>query len=146
MVESKDFKEFVQLLNEHKVCYLVVGGYAMAFHGHPRYTKDMDVWVGGERENIEKLLTALTEFGFGSVGLKAEDFLDPEIVVQLGYPPYRIDILTDLKGVDFQTCYSRKQQLDVDGIMFNFIDLDNLRRNKQSSGRLQDLADLEKLQ
>lgn len=95
MVESKDFKEFVQLLNEHSVQYLVVGGYAMAYHGHPLYTKEIDILVWRGQENAAKLLSVLKDFGFESAGLRVEDFLNPEIIVQLGYPPFRIDILTD---------------------------------------------------
>ena len=94
MVLSQDFKEFVQLLNEHKVRYLVIGGYAVAFHGHPRYTKDIDVWIGLDKGNAGNLLNALKDFGFGSLGLKTEDFLNSDQVVQLGYPPNRIDLLT----------------------------------------------------
>ena len=87
MVLSPDFEEFVALLNDHEVRYLVVGGYAVAFHGHPRYTKDLDVWIDRDLTNAERLLLALTDFGFGSVGLTTEDFLKPDQVVQLGYPP-----------------------------------------------------------
>ena len=146
MVLSKDFREFIQLLNENKVRYLVVGGYAVAFHGNPRYTKDIDIWIWLNRENASKLIETLSEFGFGSLNLKAKDFLDPEQVVQLGYPPNRIDILTDLKGVDFEQCDSTKVIVNVEGTFVNFIDLDNLKKNKKATGRHQDLADLEHLQ
>jgi len=87
MVLNKDFKEFIQLLNDHDVLYLVIGGYAVAFHGYPRYTKDIDIWVWLDKGNAEKLLKVLKDFGSGSLGLKLNDFLDPEQVVQLGYPP-----------------------------------------------------------
>jgi len=98
---SKDFKEFIELLNAYNVRYLVVGGYAVAFHGHPRYTKDLDVWVELSRENADNIIDALEEFGFESLGLKAEDFLESSQIIQLGYPPNRIDILTTLKEIKF---------------------------------------------
>lgn len=146
MVLSKDFREFIQLLNENNVRYLVVGGYAVAFHGHPRYTKDIDIWVWLNRGNAERLIKALYEFGFGSLDLKIQDFLEPDQVVQLGYPPNRIDILTELKGVDFEQCDATKVIVDTEGTSVNFIDLDNLKKNKKATGRHQDLADLEHLQ
>ena len=99
MVLTQDFREFFQSLNDHNVRYLVIGGYAVAFHGHPRYTRDIDVWIGTDKENAENLITALHDFGFSSLGLKAEDFLNPEDIVQLGYPPNRIDLLAGLEGV-----------------------------------------------
>ncbi|MCI0494041.1 nucleotidyltransferase [candidate division KSB1 bacterium] len=145
MVLNQDFREFIQLLNEHDVKYLVVGGYAVAFHGYPRYTKDIDIWIYLDKANAEKLLKLLEDFGFGSLDLKVEDFLDPEHVVQLGYPPNRIDLMTDLKGVEFKTCYSAKVEIEIEGIKVNFIDLENLKKNKQATGRHQDLADLENL-
>ncbi len=88
---SQDFREFARLLNENSVRYLVVGGNAVALHGHPRYTKDLDVWVGPGLENASSLIQALNQFGFGSLGLRAGDFLEPEQIVQLGYPPNRIE-------------------------------------------------------
>jgi hypothetical protein len=146
MVLNQDFKEFVQLLNDNQVAYLVVGGYAVALHGHPRYTKDIDVWIEMNPDNSTKVVKALEQFGFGSLGLIESDFLVPDQVIQLGYPPNRIDLLTTLSGVDFTTCYASRIQVELEGIRVNFIDLDNLKKNKKMSGRLQDLADLENLQ
>jgi hypothetical protein len=142
---SQDFKEFIQFLNDHDVHYLVVGGYAVAVHGYPRYTKDIDIWIESSQENATKLMAALDQFGFGFVGLKAEDFLEPNQIIQLGYPPNRIDLLTSLVGVDFQSCYDAKIAVTVGSLVVNFIDIDNLKRNKKASGRLQDLADVENL-
>ncbi len=142
---NQDFKEFIQLLNEHKVRYLVIGGYAVALHGHPRYTKDLDIWVEMEPNNAKRLMDALTEFGFGAVGLTQEDFLAPDQVIQLGYPPNRIDLVTTPDGVNFNICYQSKIQVKIDEINVDFIDLENLKINKKASGRLQDLADLENL-
>ena len=145
MVLNKDFREFIQLLNDHNVLYLVVGGYAVAFHGYPRYTKDIDLWIWLNKSNAEKMLQVLKDFGFGALDLTIDDFLDPEQVVQLGYPPNRIDILTDLKGLDFEECYPSKVEVTVENIIINFIDLENLKKNKKATGKYQDLADLENL-
>ncbi len=143
---NQDFKEFIQLLNENQVKYLVIGGYAVAIHGHPRYTKDIDIWIEISQENAEKLITVLTQFGFGSLGLTSQDFQSPDQVIQLGYPPNRIDLITTPDGVDFQTCYNSRTEVLLSDIIVNFIDLDNLKKNKLASGRFQDLADLENLQ
>jgi hypothetical protein len=145
-VLNPDFKEFVQSLNANQVHYLVVGGYAVALHGHPRYTKDMDVWIELSSENAAKVVTALDPFGFGSLGLQAADFLVPEQIIHLGYPPNRIDLLTTLASVDFRDCYVARVVVDVEGVSVTFIDLDSLRKNKKASGRFQDLADLENLE
>ncbi len=142
---NQDFKEFIRLLNDNQVRYLVVGGYAVALHGYPRYTKDIDLWVEIAPENSSKIIHALDQFGFGSLGLKMEDFLELDTIIQLGYPPNRIDLMTTLPGIDFETCYEAKIQVEIDEIIVNFIDLENLKKNKKASGRNQDLADLENL-
>ncbi len=142
---SQDFKEFLQSLNENEVKYLVIGGYAVAFHGYPRYTKDIDIWICPDQENIAHLLQAMQDFGFASLELKAEDFSDPDQIIQLGYAPNRIDLLTHLEGVDFATCYKAKIKVDIAGVKIDVIDLENLKKNKKATGRLQDLADLENL-
>lgn len=142
---NQDFKEFVQSLNASRVRYLIVGGYAVAVHGHPRYTKDIDIWIEMSEENAHRLVQALDDFGFGSLGLQPADFLQPDQIVQLGYPPARIDLLTTLVGVDFDTCHASRVDVLVDDVVASFIDLENLKRNKRASGRLQDLADLENL-
>jgi hypothetical protein len=146
MVLNPDFKEFIQSLNDKQVRYLIIGGYAVAFHGHPRYTKDLDVWVVITPANASRLVAALADFGFASLGLNEEDFLEPEQVIQLGYPPNRIDIILTPKGVDFPACYGASIEEFIDGVSVRFIDLENLKRNKQATGRHQDLADLENLQ
>jgi hypothetical protein len=145
-VFNPDFREFVELLNVHKVRYLVVGGYAVALHGHPRYTKDLDIWVELKPENARAIIKALEQFGLGSLGLKAEDFLEADQIIQLGYPPSRIDLLTSLSGIRFEECYPLRVTTKLEGIDVNFIDLENLRKNKKAAGRLQDLADLENLE
>lgn len=143
---SKDFKEFIELLNGHKVRYLVVGGYAVAFHGHPRYTKDLEVWIELSSENADKVIKALEDFGFGSMGLKSEDFLESDQIIQLGYPPNRIDILTSLKILKFEDCFKERVEFELEGLKINFIDLENLKKNKNATGRPQDLADAENLE
>ena len=146
MVLNKDFREFIELLNANKVKYLVVGGYAVGLHGYPRYTKDLDVWVMVSRNNAENIINALKQFGFGSLGLEESDFLEPDEFVQLGQPPNRIDIVTSCDGIDFEECYQNKEQITVDGLMIDFINIENLKKNKKASARPQDLADLDNLQ
>ncbi len=145
MVLDNDFREFVALLNGHNVRYLVVGGYTVGFHGHPRYTKDLDVWVEVSSENARKIIAVLSEFGFGSLGLIEKDFLTEGEFTQLGYPPQRIDILTSCEGVDFADCYSLRETIDVGGMEIDFIDIQNLVKNKTAVGRPQDLADVSHL-
>jgi hypothetical protein len=143
---NQDFKEFVQLLNDNQVHYLVVGGYAVALHGYPRYTKDIDIWIELAQENAIRLVETLEQFGFASLGLKESDFLVEDQIIQLGYAPNRIDIITSLQGITFNECYDKRLLVEIDGVKVNFIDRENLRKNKKATGRLQDLADLEKLE
>ena len=142
---NKDFKEFVELLNSAGVEYLIVGGYALAAHGHPRYTGDLDVWIGSSPPNVEKLLEVLARFGFGGLGLKTDDFVKPESIVQLGYPPFRIDLLTSIDGVDFETGYAHRTVMKVAGVDLPIIGIAEFRANKRATGRAKDLADLESL-
>ena len=142
---DKDFKEFAELLNSTGVEYLLVGGYALAAHGHPRYTGDLDIWLAPTVTNVNHLLRALDLFGFGSLGLTEADFMHPETVVQLGFPPARIDLLTSIDGVRFDDCYPRRMTLRVSGVDLSIISLNDFRTNKLASGRLKDLADLESL-
>lgn len=146
MVLNQDFSEFIQLLNAHNVRYMVVGGYAVAFHGHPRYTKDLDVWIWVDPTNAQKIIQVLHEFGFGGLGLTERDFLIPSNVIQLGYPPVRIDILMSVSGVDFDSCFERRIVEQIDGQAVNFISLQDLKMNKQASGRNIDLSDIENLE
>lgn len=143
---TSDFKEFAELLNSNRVEYLVVGGYALAAHGHPRYTGDLDFWVGTDPVNAERILVALAQFGFAQLGIRREDLTEPNRVIQLGFPPGRIDLLTSIDGVDFAECYPRRMTVPVDGVALNFIALDDFKTNKRAVGRHQDLADLEALE
>ena len=106
----------------------------------------MDVWVEMTTENASRVIKALNQLGFGSLDLKAADFMIPDLIIQLGYPPRRIDILTTLPGVEFSECYASRITTDMDGVSVNFIDLENLRKNKKATGHHQDLADLEALE
>ena len=143
---DKDFKEFIELLNEHKVKYLIIGGYAVNFHGYPRYTKDIDFWLWMTKPNIKKLIKAIKKFGFGGLNLEVEDFMKPENIIQLGYEPYRIDLLMDVEGVDFEECFKRRAEAELDGTDVNFLSLKDLIVAKKKAGRLQDLADAEQLE
>jgi len=145
MILNPDFKEFFQLLNKNNVKYLVIGGFAVAFHGYPRFTKDIDIWLQRNSENAMKVVETLDDFGFKSLGLKIEDFLESETIIQLGYPPNRIDLITSATGVDFDDCYQSMIEEEIDGVRIPFINLDNLKQNKRAAGRTQDLADIDNL-
>jgi hypothetical protein len=142
---TSDFKEFAELLNLNKVEYLVVGGYALAAYGRPRYTGDLDFWIGIDPTNAERVLSALRQFGFGDLGITRDDLTTADRVIQLGYPPGRIDLLTSIDGVDFAESFPRRMTVPVDGVELHFICLDDFRTNKKAVGRHQDLADLEAL-
>ena len=146
MVLNQDFREFIQSLNDNDVRFLIVGGYAVAFHGYPRYTKDLDVWIWVNELNAENVVRALNQFGFSSLELTPDDFLDPDMVIQLGHPPNRIDLIMSLEGVEFDSCYRARIEEEIEGIKLLFIDIENLKKNKKAVGRYQDLADLENLQ
>ena len=145
MEVQPDFKELFELFNAHKVKYLIVGGYALAFHGAPRYTGDIDILVKPETENAQGILAALDEFGFGSVGLAVSDFESPDKVVQLGAPPVRIDIITSLTGVSWEEAYLNSENGEYGGILVKYIGREQFIANKRSIGRMKDLADLEAL-
>ena len=142
---SSDFKEFFQSLNDNGVRYLVIGGYAVAIHGHPRYTKDIDVWIERSPDNAVRMEKAIVQFGFASLQLTAQDFLELDQFVQLGFPPNRIDILNSTLGVEFTECYENKLGRMLDGVNVSFISLQDLIKNKQAVARPQDIVDLGKL-
>ncbi len=145
MILDQDFEDFVQLLNLHHVDYMIVGGYALAFHGKPRHTGDLDIWIDISEDNAKKMMNVLRDFGMSSLGLQKEDFLEENAIMQIGYPPLRIDILTAIDGVEFSEAYLNKQVIDIDGIEVNYISLNDLILNKQKSGRHQDISDVEAL-
>jgi len=145
MEVQKDFRELLELFNEHKVGYLIVGGYALAFHGVPRYTGDIDIFVKPDKENAIRILKALDEFGFGSLDLKEEDFRSPNKVVQLGYPPVRIDIITSISGLSWDEAYEERDKGKYGDVPVYYIGLNHYILNKRASGRKKDIADLEAL-
>ena len=142
---NQDLREFIALLNSTGVNYLVVGGHAVAFHGYPRFTGDIDFFIERSSENANRLASVLIQFGFGGLGLGTEAFLEPETVVQLGRPPNRIDLLTSIDGVQFTEAWAQKAPGELDGLPVNFLGKDHLLTNKRTSARPQDLADLDKL-
>ena len=142
---ERDFEEFVELLNKHKVQYLIIGAYAMSFHTRPRSTGDIDFFVQAGRKNAQKLVKVLTEFGFGGAGLKEDDFLNPETVVQLGFEPNRIDILASISGIKFAKAYKAKVRGEFGKHRAWFISFDDLLRNKRALKRKKDEADAELL-
>lgn len=141
----QDFREFVELLNIHEVEYLVVGGYAVAYYGHPRFTGDIDFWIAISAENAKKVIQVLHDFGLSASGLQQPDLMQENIVIQLGYEPVRIDILTSVTGLSFDDCFSRSIKADLEGLLVNFVHLNDLKINKASTGRVKDLGDLEYL-
>ena len=140
-----DFKDFLQLLNSHQVEYLLIGGYAVGYHGYPRATGDMDIWIAIHPQNAEKVVAALREFGFDLPELQVEMFLEEKQVIRMGTPPLKIDITTSISGVSFAECYAERIVETFDGIPVNVINLNHLKTNKKASGRLQDLTDLQNL-
>jgi predicted nucleotidyltransferase len=145
LLESKDFREFIALLNSHQVKFLIVGGHAVTFHGHPRFTADLDVWVATAPDNASRLEHVIKDFGFGKL-FKAGDFAKPGYAIQLGRKPYRIDILTSIEAVDFAAAYKRRKIIKAGGLKLPFIGLEELLVNKRATGRLHDLDDAEKLE
>jgi hypothetical protein len=141
-----DFKELLVLLNAHGVDYLIVGGYALAYHGAPRFTGDLDVFISTTPVNAGKVYSALNDFGFGSVGLTPEDFSRADHVIQLGVPPVRIDFVTTIDGVDWTVAWAGRNHGEYGGVPVCFLGKPEFIKNKKAVGRLKDLADVEALQ
>lgn len=142
----KDLREFIELLNSHEVRYVLVGGYAVAYHGYPRYTGDIDFFVDWEGDNPARLEKIVNEFGFGILGLSAQDFSKPYQVVQLGRPPNRVDIITSISDVTFTDAWETKETIMIDGLHVWVISRDLLLKNKRASNRPKDIADLHSLE
>lgn len=140
-----DFKDFLKLLNDHEADYLLVGGYAVGYHGYPRATVDLDIWIKRNRENAKKLVTIVKRFGFDVKELNEALFTSKEKIIRMGHPPLRIELLTSLSGVDFQECYEHRIVDTVDDVQINIIGLDCLKKNKAAAGRHKDFDDLEHL-
>lgn len=143
---SKDFKEFIELLNKNNVRYIVVGAYAVGLHGYVRFTGDLDIWVEPSHENAANLMSCITAFGFGVLSdLSAEDFMRENTVVQFGHPPLRIDVMTSVSGVTFSECFETREITTIDDTLVPYLDLANLKKNKASTNRKKDQDDLENL-
>lgn len=141
----KDLREFVELLNSNAVEYVIVGAFAVSFHGFPRYTADLDVLIRPTELNAQKVILVLSKFGFGGLDVRAADLQKPEMVIQLGVSPNRIDLLTSISGVTFEEVWATRVESELDGIEAKFIGLTSLIRNKESTGRARDLGDAEEL-
>lgn len=140
-----DLREFIELLNSRGVEYLVVGGHAVAFHGYPRFTGDIDFLLRPTPDNAQRVLAALAAFGFGNVGIDLPSLTEPDKVIQLGRPPNRIDLLTSISGVSFDEAWTDRVAGSLDDIPVHFIGRESLLKNKRASGRTKDVADLEVL-
>lgn len=141
-----DFREFLQLLNEEGVEYLVGGGYAVTYHGYPRYTGDIDIWINPTEENASRMMVVLERFGAGSVGIKKEDFLDIKFdVLKMGNEPIRIDMMLKMKGLEFDSAYTQRVIECIDSLEINFLSSRDLIRAKKASNRAKDQNDIEHL-
>ena len=142
---NQDFLEFIGLLESHGVDYLIIGGYAVALHGFPRYTGNIDFFVAVNPENAAKLMNVFNAFGFGDIGIDQNDFMQPNFVVEIGREPRKIQVLTGIDGVTFADCHSRRVEVDLQGMHLKFIGKEDLIRNKQASARSKDLIDVDEL-
>ncbi|KPL06525.1 hypothetical protein AMJ85_10260 [candidate division BRC1 bacterium SM23_51] len=145
MEVQTDFRDLLALFNEQKVEYIIVGAYALAFHGAPRYTGDMDIYVRPGPANARRIMAALDRFGFTSAGLTARDFESPDRVIQLGVPPVRVDIVTSLTGVSWEETYSGRAEGKYGNVPVHYIGREQFILNKKALGRKKDFADLEAL-
>jgi hypothetical protein len=141
----KDLREFIELLNANRVKYLIVGGYALAYHGRPRLTGDTDFFVESSDANARRIENVIKQFGFADLGLSAADFLRPDVVIQLGYPPNRIDIVTSISGVTFEAAWPQRVNDVFGGVPVHVLSRELLVRNKAASARPQDIADIKAL-
>ncbi|MBI5351835.1 MAG: hypothetical protein HZB50_04275 [Chloroflexi bacterium] len=140
-----DFKEFLKLLKENEVRYLLIGGYAVSYHGYIRATGDMDIWIAIHPDNAHRIVAVLKAFGFDHPDLSDDLFLHENKILRMGVPPVRLEITTSISGVEFDECYHARVVDELDGVEVNLIDLENLKKNKKASGRLKDLTDFKKL-
>jgi hypothetical protein len=137
-----DFKDFLRLLTSYKVRYLLVGGYAVGYHGYPRSTGDMDIWIELSESNAKKITSAFHDFGVPAEIVSEEQFLEKNKVIRMGVPPVRLEVITSASGVDFNECYSNREVIELEGIQINLISLQDLKKNKRAAGRHKDLEDI----
>lgn len=145
IVLPPDFKDFLRLLKDRNIRYLLVGGYAVGYHGYPRATNDLDIWIAIHPQTAAQMVAAIKEFGFNTPQLSETLFLKQNIIVRMGVAPIRIEILTTISGVDFKECYQHRVVDQIDGVEVDIIGLNQLKANKKASGRYKDLDDLENL-
>src|SRR3972149_6150739 len=140
-----DFKDFLRLLSEEQVEYLLVGGYAVGFHGYPRAAKNLEIWVAINSENAARLVRVFQRFGFSSKSVSPDSFLNEKKVIEIGIEPVRIDVIMSISGISFSECFAQRVNFLYEGININLINLEHLKINKRATGRLRDLADVEEL-
>ena len=145
MLTSPDFKDLLNILEKHKVRYLVVGGYAVMKYTEPRFTKDLDLWISTDEENSKAVFSALKEFGAPLKGLTPHDFTERGYFYQMGNPPFRLDIMMSIPGVEFETAWEHREGVLLEGFTVPFISRADLIRAKDAGGRAQDLLDAENL-
>ena len=143
---NQNFREFLKLLIDHDVRFLVVGGYAVGIHGFPRYTGDIDVFVAIDAENASRLHRVFELFGFGNLGVSEADFREPDAVIEIGREPNKIQVLTGIDGVAFAAAHANRVDIDLDGLRVPFIGLADLLTNKRAAGRSKDLIDVNELE
>ncbi len=142
---SLDYRDLLRILNKHKVKYLVIGAYAVAFYTEPRYTKDLDIWVSNDRANAKRLHKALADFGAPLKGVSAEDFANKKMIYQIGVAPVRIDILMDASGIKFENAWKNRKKSKYGGVSINILGIKELIYSKKKAGREQDVSDIKKL-
>ena len=143
---NEDYKDMLQILLDNDVKFLIVGAYALASYGYPRATGDFDIWVEASEENSKKILSSLVHFGAPITGLTEKTFIEKGITFQIGVAPRRIDLITDIDGVDFSEAYSSRENIDIEELKLPFISKENLIKNKKSTGRDKDLLDVKYLE
>ncbi len=141
----QDFKEFLSILNSHKVEYMLIGGYAVGYHGYPRATNDLDIWIAVNPENAQRMVAVLREFGFDTPELSPSLFLKEKTITRMGVPPMRIEIMMTISGIEFEDSFDERIVDQLNGVQVNLISLKKLKENKRASGRYKDLDDLEHL-
>ena len=142
---TKDSREFIESLHSNGVDYLIVGGHAVAFHGYPRFTGDLDIWVRADPENAERLARVFAAFGFAETAALTAIFSEPGSMLQLGLPPNRIDVLSRISGIEFAEAWVGRITANLDGLSVTLIGAEELLRNKRASGRPKDLADVDEI-
>lgn len=146
MLTNPDFKELLSTFKRYKIKYLVVGGYAVMKYTEPRYTKDLDIWISTDKQNAENVFAALCDFGAPLINLTPDDFTQEGYFYQMGKPPFRLDIMMSIPGLDFQQAYKNKIEVEIGSVTIPFISRLDLIKSKKASGRPQDLIDVEKLE